>query len=790
MAGDFKCDPTFRDLKPAARVYWFCVLAAGWFCLMLSTLGWTPQASMVQLAIYTIAAIVASSLRIRMPGVHGALSMNYAAILAAMLNIDLPSAMIVAVMSTLGQCFIEAAEGPRWFDAGFRTLGVAVPVLAANLALHLRVFSRLDPTGSIALLAAALVWFAIDTAMIAGLTGAWRASALRNIHQYLLGACIAGAVHFMNQQLGALALVIAIAAFILVYRSFSRHLGRVEEQKAQISEMADLHVRTIETLALAIGSDADAAAAHLRRIQTYALEVGKELNLSDAEMKALEAATLLRDVGKLAVPEYIVSKPGKLTPEEFERMKVHPIVGAEILDRVRFPWPVAPIVRAHHEKYDGTGYPDGLAGDAIPIGARILSAVDCLDALASDRKYRKAMPIEQAMQYVAMESGKSYDPRVVAILQQRFVELEKNLARLCSRGPERSAVVATRHTEAQPSTPAGPNNFPLAISGARREFQLLIEAINDLGNSLRLDETLAVLGMRVGRMVEHDAIAIYLVEDGKLVPRFVKGESYRLFSSLEIPMGQGLSGWAAETGLPVVNGNPVVESGYLNDPANATPLRSAIAVPLGANDEVVAVLTLYRLQTAAFGIDDQRLLMAIAPRAALAIQNALRFERAEIAADTDELTGLPNARYLFTRLQGEIDRAAKGGESLALAVIDLDGFKAANDQYGHLAGNRILQAVAAGLRQNCRAGDLVARLGGDEFVIVMKEAGPQSDETLARIDAAIRGLTFDEVCEASISFSAGVANYPQDGADAETLLEKADERMYGAKRERKLFRAA
>src|SRR5271154_2232528 len=155
------------------------------------------------------------------------------------------------------------------------------------------------------------------------------------------------------------------------------------------------------------------------------MEVAKELGLNDEEMEALRAASLLHDIGKLAVPEHIISKPGKLTPEEFERMKIHPIIWAEILEQVRFPYPVVPIVHSHHEKWDGSGYPRGLKGEEIPIGARILSAVDCLDALASHRQYRPALPLDQAMAQVASESGASFDPQIVKILEKRYVELEK-----------------------------------------------------------------------------------------------------------------------------------------------------------------------------------------------------------------------------------------------------------------------------------------------------------------------------------------------------------------------------
>ncbi len=287
--------------------------------------------------------------------------------------------------------------------------------------------------------------------------------------------------------------------------------------------------------------------------------------------------------------------------------------------------------------------------------------------------------------------------------------------------------------------------------------------------------------------MEHDAIAIYLVQEDKLIPRYVKGESFRLFSSLEIPVGQGLSGWVAENDLPILNGNPAVESGYLNDPRHVTPLRSAVSVPLRSKDRIVAVLTLYSLRAAAFTSDHRRVMLAIAPRAGHAIENSLRFERATNAADTDELTGLVNSRYLFTHLQQEVARNSRSREDFAVILIDLDGFKDANDQYGHLAGNRILQAVAAGLRRNCRAGDVVARLGGDEFVVVLSDAGQYVDATLARMEETFRTLSAEAKCDAQITFSAGVSRYPDDGADAEALLEKADERMYDAKRRKKLF---
>ena len=221
------------------------------------------------------------------------------------------------------------------------------------------------------------------------------------------------------------AAVLTIPVIYFIYRSYSLHLGRLAEARKHARAMGDLHWRTIEALALAIDAKNETTHNHLLRVKVYATEIAKELNLDETEMQAVQAAAMSHDIGKLAVPEYIISKPGKLTPEEFEKMKVHPVVGAEILERVSFPYPVVPIVRSHHEKWNGKGYPAGLKGEEIPVGARILAAVDCLDALASDRQYRRALPLDQAMAVVCGESGTSFDPQIVAILKRRYVELER-----------------------------------------------------------------------------------------------------------------------------------------------------------------------------------------------------------------------------------------------------------------------------------------------------------------------------------------------------------------------------
>ena len=282
-----------------------------------------------------------------------------------------------------------------------------------------------------------------------------------------------------------------------------------------------LHLRTIEALALAIEAKDHTTHDHLQRVRVYAIEVAKELGVTAGEMEALHAAALLHDIGKLAVPEHIISKPGRLTPEEFEKMKIHPLVGAEILERVRFPYPVVPIVRAHHEKWDGSGYPFGLKGEEIPIGARILSSVDFLDAMASDRQYRRALPLEEVMKRLSAESGKSFDPKVVSVLERRYRQLEKLVESTFRREPvtqlstemkvEAGAAPAAGFEDITvKDAPGQEATFLSSIAAARQEAQTLFELSQDLGASLSLGETLSVFSVKLRRLVPYDAIAIYV----------------------------------------------------------------------------------------------------------------------------------------------------------------------------------------------------------------------------------------------------------------------------------------
>jgi diguanylate cyclase (GGDEF)-like protein/putative nucleotidyltransferase with HDIG domain len=617
----------------------------------------------------------------------------------------------------------------------------------------------------------------------------------------MVGAAVVFAVGFLSKQIGWQTSLLVLPLVYWVYRSYHLYLAKLAAEKKQVEiekgnaeDAASLHLRTIESLALAIEAKDQTSHKHLQRVRVFAVGLAKELQFPDDEIEALRAAALLHDIGKLAIPEHIINKPGRLTPEEFDKMKIHPLVGSEILQRVAFPYPVAPIVRSHHERWDGTGYPDGLKGEQIPRGARVLAAVDCLDALASHRQYRSAISLDAAMDKVASMSGSAFDPKIVEALKQHYRQLE-SLASADSLGPddELAPVDADRRADfdaidginqsPEAAGPANETDFLTSIASARQEAQTMFELSQDLGNSLSLGETLSVLSMRLRKMIPYDSMAVFLLKDGRLVPELVSGDNFRLLSSLNIGLGEGLCGWVAEKIKPVINGNPDLEAGYISDPTKFVTLRSVLAVPLEGLNGIVGVLAMYRTDRNAFSADHLRILLAVSAKIALSVENALKYQQAEDSATTDYLTGLPNARSLFLHLSRELSRCRRTSTSLAVMVCDLDNFKQINDLHGHLEGDNLLKEFAGHLKESCRGYDYVARMGGDEFVIVAPGMNPEAaHEKASRLNQVAIECGRKIAGRDLVALSVGTAFCPQDGFDVEHLLAEADRRMYSMKK--------
>jgi putative nucleotidyltransferase with HDIG domain len=605
----------------------------------------------VRFVAYLIAALLASSLKVGLPGIEGTLSVNFIFTQLGILELSLPETLLIGLAGTLGQFYWRPTRQLKLVQLIFNVSQVTVSSAAAYGAYQFVVTRVLHAPGPLALVVAAITHFACNTTALSTIIGltedksirkVWGESHLWLLPYYMVGAAASGLVHFLNRHIGWQSSLLVLPPIYLMYRSYRLYLGKLETEKVHAQQVSQLHLRTIEALALAIEAKDETTGEHLQRVRVYAMELANDLGLSDDEKEALQAASVLHDIGKLAVPEHIISKPGKLTPEEFEKMKIHPIVGAEILEQVNFPYPVVPIVRAHHEKWDGSGYPFGLAGDAIPVGARILAAVDCLDALASDRQYRKALPLDEAMRKISSEAGTSFDPQIVAILQRRYIELEKLANEQPLQAPpklstdikvERGSAPAAGFAESpEPgASSVSSSDFNQRIPLARKQSQEIIELVRQAGSSLRLEDIFSMLSVRLKHLVPHDSMAAYGPSGDNLLAKFVSGDNFRLFSSLRIPLGEGLSGWVAENHKAILNGNPSVEPGYLNDPTKYSTLRSALAVPIEAEGKVVSVLALYRAGQDAFTRDDLRLLEAAVAGLGAAIEIASK-PKASVAA--------------------------------------------------------------------------------------------------------------------------------------------------------------
>ncbi len=607
------------------------ITSAGAASLCYSLLHWRTD-DWPRFIFYSAIALIASRMKVTLPGVTGTLSMNFLFVLVGIAELSLGETMVMGCLAMLAQCLLRTKQRPQPVQVLFSVASMAWSILPAYAAYHSTLLPSRSLDQPLMLLLAAGVFFLTNTfsvAFVIALTEnrpawpVWRDSYFWSFPNYLVGAAVAWVINVVNQKINWQSTLFVLPILYVIYRTHSMYVHRLEEakrhavdQQKHAEEVTALHRRTILALALAIEAKDQTTHDHLERVEIYAIEVGNELGLSESELEALRASAMLHDIGKLAVPEHIISKPGRLTPEEFERMKIHPVVGAEILERVRFPYAVAPIVRSHHEKWDGTGYPDGLAGDQIPIGARILSAVDCLDALASDRQYRRALPLDEAIKIVQKESGAAFDPRVVDVLARRYVELEAKAK--SGRQEEKAKLSVDMKIQRGAAPAAGFETARQDLMNIRRSLNAaqIEPLLGSIESAHDRERVFTLVGNELRGLIPYDALAIYEKNGATLLPVFLHGEDYNLFSSLEISLGSGLSGWVAENGKPVLNGNPSVEPGYLNDPTKFSSLRSALAVPLANRSGTVGVISLYHQDRDAFTEQDRDLLAAIGERLA------------------------------------------------------------------------------------------------------------------------------------------------------------------------------
>ncbi|MCX6549827.1 MAG: diguanylate cyclase [Acidobacteria bacterium] len=590
-------------------------------------------------------------------------------------------------------------------------------------------------------------------------------------------------------------LVVSAVALVFAYRVHVRNQASQASHQRQLVVASELRLSTIEALALAIDARDRLSQSQLRREQVYAGALAKAFGMSDDEVEGVRTAALLHDIGKLAVPDHILTKRTPLTDEERSKLQAHPAAGSAIIANVPFPYPVASSVRSHHERWDGTGYPEGLRASEIPLGARIIAVVDCFATITSEAPFTGTLPLAEAINALWHEAGKSLDPAVVA----RFAELLPQLI------VEPQAVVrAPGVLERDPGASSTTAGAPAAAAGsvrrrdrvldhiaeANHELFALYEIAQAMGTSLGLNESMAVIAAKLAHLVPFSTCVLFLHDAAEDVARcrFATGRGAGAFRDLAVPAKSGLVGEAIARRECVANRNPAEDFSASSRDFSDIGLASSLICPLVLGDSVVGALALYHTVADCFTDDHRRLATLVSDQVAAVVSNALLFQQTQEESVTDPLTGLLNTRFLFPHLSREMSRAGRLKSPLAILMLDLDNMKTINDSFGHHAGDRALCMVADVLRSAIRPYDVCVRYGGDEFIVVLSDCGAEQAEAKRQeLQSGVESAPFrvGEVLRARLAMSAGAAVYPTDGDTYDALLNVADTRMYRDKAERK-----
>jgi diguanylate cyclase (GGDEF)-like protein/putative nucleotidyltransferase with HDIG domain len=609
-------------------------------------------------------------------------------------------------------------------------------------------------------------------------------------YRFFILAGIAFIAAWAIQQVSSLALltITILAGLQVVYLAWSRLTAKTRETE----ELSRIHLATAEALATAIDAKDQTTHCHVRRLQIYAVGLGEVLGLSKGEIAALRAGALLHDIGKLAVPAHIINKPGRLTAAEFDKMKIHTTVGAQILSRVDFPYPVTPIVRHHHEQWDGLGYPDGLKAEQIPITARIISVVDCFDSVREDRPFRRGMTRDEAIALLLRGSGNHFDPRVVELFMKHLPRFESQIAAagLPQQLPTKEVGEPFALTEVDMAQTRERGCYMAydQIKSAHQEVYALYEIARTFGSSLDVRNTVEVLVDKVGHVVPFDTCVVYLHDEvkGYATPAHVAGRNAQLLATKCVAPGEGVTGFALANRSPINQLHPSLDFAGLDIERE---YRSMASLPLFKEEMLLGALSVYSVELEQYTDDHMRLLETVTRLASDALSNAVHHAEAESNALTDALTGLPNARYMTLRFDEEASRARRNARPFQVVMLDLDDFKIVNDTFGHKVGDKMLREMGRIIQAQLREYDFLARYAGDEFVAIVQElVGIQVDDLRSRIETAVSefSLPVRGRGQAVVGISVGTATYGVDGETLDQLLVAADQAMYRAKSSHKL----
>lgn len=789
-------------LRGSSRAYIAAVVVAGLFVVLESLYSISRSPVDPNWLVLAVLTLLSGSFTVRIPGLPAKLSVSETFVFAAVLLFGPPAATMIVVLDTLVISFwLSRGASTSWSRLTFNLAAAAVAIWVAGhvfywatgiapLSVSPRPIVRLLPW----LLLLATVYFVLNSSLVAIVVGlqkhqsplaVWRQSFLWLSLNYYSGASVAALLlpYFVQASDSTFVYVagLILPVLLISYLTFKTALGRIEDANRHLSELNRLYLSTIETLAMAIDAKDQITHGHIRRVQQYAVGLAKHLGISDSsQLSAIEAASLLHDMGKLAIPEYILNKPGRLTTAEFERMKLHASIGADILSAIDFPYPVVPIVRHHHENWDGTGYPDKLHGTNIPIGARILSVVDCFDALTSDRPYRPRMSDDDAVRILMSRRGSMYDPVIV----DTFIAIHTTLAQSATASAIEGRVSELKAQELDDDhatvVHAHPRPAPTAsldeIVASTEETLVLYDLAIGLTGHLDLGDVGDVIAKHLRRIVPASSVVFYIydVSTDDLVSSHAVGSHVSNLLGLRIPRGERLSGWVAANKQTIVNADPALDLGEAGRELRPR-LRSCLSTPLIAGNDLIGVLTLYSVDVDAFREEHRRLLEVVGRQVSVTVKHALHFEKHKATDLRDRATGLPNVRH-FERLL-TIASANILPEDKVSVVFVTAKVIAPRSNPTHVP-DAAIEIVAAAIRRALRGGDLLFRYAGNELVVLLNQTDADTAKLVAERIRATTASAFSENVNSfgAIGLAIGIATAPTDGLSVGDLVEAARRR--------------
>lgn len=711
----------FLSLRSIVRIYVSAVVTVGALVLGLSVHQLFVHPIGSEWLLLAGLTILTGSFSVKVPSINAYISVSEAFVFASVLLFGAEAGTVTVLLECLVILLWMKPQGRPLYRMAFNLAAPSVAIWTAGSCFYLlsgihpysEVFTPL-PKLFVPLLAFTAAYFLFNSWLVAVAVGLetrrsavqiwWKNFAWLSVN-YFSGASVAALIVTYTQRLDLSTLAVIVPLLVVSYLTFRTAMGRAEDSYNHLSELNRLYLSTIETLAMAIDAKDQITHGHIRRVQIYAVGLAKHVGVTDDQLlKAIEAAALLHDMGKLAVPEHILNKPGKLTPAEFEKMKLHAGVGADILSAIDFPYPVVPIVRHHHENWDGTGYPTGIRGTDIPIGARILSVVDCFDALTSDRPYRPKLSDREALDILMERRGSMYDPLVV----DTFVRVHQEIA------PEHSAKSTLPKgalTEITSSSVSGREPVAEGEAVLSREADSCVPAETELAIlDLALPDSV-LLGSQIAPLLRAHLAILFAydpISDQLMVAATSPHGSSQL-SGLAIGLGERLSGWVAANRRTIVNSDPALDLGDYARRSGLT-LSNTLAVPLVGGRDLLGVLSVYRDEP--FNEADKTQLESVGKSFAtrLVQQRAVPMSRDQASRPpTEALAPVSSVLCIeilnWTELQRQV-----GGDSAEAAVAQ----------------------VGALIRESLSVGDLFVRNRDEEFVALLASGEAKDVRALAR----------------------------------------------------------